>query len=179
MASEFKVDKVTAAGATSDLELDAPGGRVKILKPEAGTVVQFQYMKYVHPSGSQWLSVADTTWRASPLTITCTPRFSDSMIFVEGNFGWDDGTSTPDGILLAIYRDGVNLHAGNSYDSGTFNYNSPASDNYNKPTVEVYTSAVSVAPTTFTIWVRNWSTATIRYLSHAGQSHMKLWEIAQ
>ena len=143
-----------------------------------GSVIQFQNYVVDTPEGGQMLSISDTTWTATTLTINITPKMASSKLYIQSKINYDDHSTTSGGLLTAIYRDGVNLNSSGGYNANTFTYNNPANDNYKLVMTDVYTNSNSTNATTFTLYVRGWNTAALRVASHGGQSTMQIIEIA-
>ena len=146
-------------------------------KLPAGSILQFQNYTLDTPAGGQMISISDTTWRATSLTINITPKSASSKLYIQAKTNFDDETSNSTGLLSAIYRDGVNLNNSGGYNCNSFIYNNPAADQYSHIITDAYTDSGSTSTTTFTLYVRGWNSNALRVGSHGGQSTIQVMEI--
>lgn len=133
MASEIRIDKVTAAGATSDLVLEsangdvvlgAPGGRVKNLNPEAGTIVQVAYQSVTTGGSAGASSTPDSTSGALVFSIPFTPKYATSLILVTtSSINIHEYTNNADNLWIGAWADTDEI----AVSSGTGKYTSFAS----------------------------------------------------
>lgn len=155
--------------------LDASAGFVA----PAGSVIQYVHGEYNIPQASQMHTISSQALVASGLVLQITPKYATSLLVAEFDANWDDQTTNPDGLLTAIYRDGVNLQAAGGYGAGTFQYNNPAQDNYSLVSNRAEAIAGSTSLTEFRLYIRSWNGIAIRFAAHAGIARARIWEIAQ
>jgi len=95
MASILNVDQINNAAGTSAITIDSSGNALM-----AGHVVQV--VSGVIPTSSE--SFTSTSYTASSLYVTITPKFSTSKVFITASLNMDYHTGQ--NASLAIYKDG-------------------------------------------------------------------------
>lgn len=143
----------------------------------SGSILQHQYSEFDTP-GTQLLSTSSTAFVSTGLSVTITPKFSNSRLLIIGNFNTDTDTTNANGIVSAIYRDGVSISTGGQ-GGGMFTYSNPTSDDYQMHVIKEYTTSNNTNSTTFTLWVRCWNAYAMRIQGHGGTASLEVWEIKQ
>ena len=167
--------KLNTANGSVTLVPEDGSGNVNITVPRAGVGKVLQFKRVEQPSVNVITTV--TTLTDSGMNINFIPISTTSNLYIEAIFHWDKESSVYDGIGLAIYRDGVNLHSSNAYGLGAFEY-SAGSDDYHRTPVSAYVASNSTSTTNIRIYYRTWSGNSTKIFGHAGISHINVWEIA-
>ncbi len=94
-----------------------------------GSVLQVVHNDFNIGDGGSILTFSSTSFVSTSISSIFTPKLSTSKILVECCFNTDTNTTTSNGILSAIYRDGTNISTG-GFSGGMFTYSSPTSDDY-------------------------------------------------
>jgi len=158
--------------ATKDLALDSSD-------MPSGSVLQAVSVTYNIPTSGQYLTSTSTAFQAlTPLTLSITPKSDNSKLIVDCTFNFDDESTSSNGVLGTLYRDGVNIADG-GHQAMAFVYNSPASDNYSQVRLYKMIDSGSTSTTTFIPYVRNWNASSLRYMSHGGECTFTIMEIKQ
>jgi|WetSurMetagenome_2_1015567.scaffolds.fasta_scaffold482482_2 hypothetical protein len=121
-------------------------------------------------------STTSTTFTSTGLMITITPKSTTSYIDVCFN-GNQHTAGANQGVLYGIWRDGNNLHLGNSYDSGAFVYSNVGGDEYNTFKISTRSLAGTLSPITFILYFRSWAGGVVGLNWHASELVMTATEI--
>ena len=141
------------------------------LTPLAGSVVQM--VQYYNASTSDE-QTSSTSYVASSISKTITPKFSNSLIVVQTTISMTDPIA---GILEAkIYLNGSAMPSAADYHLG---YTQSARVRYAPFTNQVNYTCTTTDPLEFTVYYRVVSSGPVRITHPAASSAMTVWEIAQ
>lgn len=170
--------KMNTANGSVTLIGEDGSGNIDITVPRTGfgKVLQVSFKDY--NTNGTFISTASTSFFNSGINITITPKSLTSRLYIEahGNIN----VNNTNGILLYIDRDGVNLHSSYQYSAGSFVYVSGSNiDDYREWNVNANVISGSLNPTTFTVYLRAWTTNSMRIGAHAGKLDIKVIEVEQ
>ena len=135
-----------------------------------GHVVQCQQF---YNSQTSHVTTTSTSFVASGITKSITPKYSNSLIIIQSNIGMAYAT---DWMEAKMYLNGSAMASTGNYHVGYID------DNYNQYSGLTFTGqyqATSTSALNFEIYYRSASSATA-YITHTNSSSaLTLWEIAQ
>lgn len=134
-------------------------------------VINFAHFRYTtYNVVSISTAVYDT-----PISITYTPRFANSLLLVEGSIPTRYINSF--GIETGIKRDGVNT--GQNYNGNIFfAYKSDQANHHTDCHMHVVVPANNTNATTFTLWVKAHN-YDAEFFGGLGGSYIQVWELQQ
>ena len=125
-----------------------------------------------------WASSASTSFVASGISLSITPKFANSVILVDFHFPMVHMGVTGSSLIASVYRNGVNLQLSN-YPQG-FLHNSNGAPQYPSVKVECRDASHSSTSTlTYEAYFKSSSGDTVHLTHNGSDTHLKLWEIAQ
>lgn len=140
-----------------------------------GKVLQFAFARY-DPNGDIYTTVAQDTELTSDVSLTFTPRLSNSKLFVITRY--HTRMINANGCAYGIYRDGVKVDGMFQRNSLDFFYKGDSVNHHYTGKCEAYLDSVSTAPTTFTIWASGWAAGTWERSYAFGEHSIAVMEIA-
>ena len=149
--------------------LDASAGT---FTPSAGQVIQAK-KTYANPSSE--ISTTSTSLVASGIQLVITPKFSDSLLFIDFNISMVHASSSGSAIKGQMYANGSSI-AAQQYHLGYQDYNtnrySPWA--FSMSYAHGTTSAITLEP-----YFQSVSGSSVRLVHPSGSYALTAWEIAQ
>jgi hypothetical protein len=165
----------------SDSIITVPTGH-KIVGVDAGsvrapgTVIQFGFSRY-DPNGDIYTTVAIDTELVSDVSLTFTPKFASSKLFVISRY--HARMIDANGVTFGIKRDGSYVDGMYQRNSLDFFFKGDSVNHHYTGKCEAYLDANSTSATTFTIWASGWSGGTWERSYAFGEHSIAVMEIAQ
>ena len=141
-----------------------------------GNVIQTAYARY-DPNGDIYTTVAVNTELISDVSLTFTPKFASSKLYVRAQYHSRIIAAT--GITFGIRRDGTKLDGMVQRDSLDFFYKGDGVNHHYTGKCETYINANSTSSTTFTVWGQGWDGGTWERSYAFGEHSIMVMEIGQ
>jgi hypothetical protein len=176
MASILQVEELRGAtsGANankiiipSGQTLDASAGFV----PPAGSVVQV--VQYYNANASQE-NTTSTSWTASIISKTITPKYSDSLIVVQASVSMADGQN--DSLRAKMYINGSPMSGANEYHVVYQDHNT---NRYSPVSFQGQHTCTSTDALNFRVYYKSSGGGSVRITHSLSSSALTLWEIKQ
>ena len=140
-----------------------------------GHVIQFQRTEY-DPNVDSYTAVAASTLASPPYTLSFTPKFATSKLFIQTEMHTRMANAT--GCTFGIYRDNVKIPGMVTRDGMDFFYKGEALNHHYTGRCECIIDANSTSATVFKTWGQGWDGSWEISYGH-GRHSITVMEIAQ